>query len=134
MLFIISMKIITIPLHNINLDTMYSSIAKINGFRYIISICEGGHIVRFRTREKLNDREGQTDSTCVDKYYLTLTTKTFDVTLNFNYRGLKCLLDDYYRYTLIAPLFNINSPCLEAACVREQQGNECRKCKWYEYI
>ena len=40
-----------------------------------------------RGRENLNSREGQPDSTPVDKYEFTWILKLIDVTLNFNYRG-----------------------------------------------
>ena len=40
-----------------------------------------------RGRENLNSREGQPDSTPVDKYEFTWILKAIDVTLNFNYRG-----------------------------------------------
>ena len=38
-------------------------------------------------RENLNNWEGQPESAIVDKYDFTWTTKAFDVTQNFNYRG-----------------------------------------------
>ena len=38
-------------------------------------------------RDNLNNREGQTDSTPVDKYFLIGLQKAFDVSLIFNYRG-----------------------------------------------
>ena len=34
----------------------------------------------------MNDREGHTESTPVDKYYSTWPEKAFDVAPNFNYR------------------------------------------------
>ena len=39
------------------------------------------------TKENLNKRERQPDSTPVDKYYHTWSTKAFDETPNFNYKG-----------------------------------------------
>ena len=33
----------------------------------------------------------------------------FDVTLDFNYRGPRCLQGDYYKWTLVAPLCQLYS-------------------------
>ena len=56
-----------------------------------------------KARENLDDGEGQTDSTPVDKFYFTLTTKAFrcypkiqslrasiEVNMNNEYRGARC--------------------------------------------
>ena len=66
------------------------------------------------SREKLDNREGQTDSASVDEHLLVLQ-KTFDVTLIFSkahiydYRGARCLQVDYHLCTLVALLCHLNS-------------------------
>ena len=60
-------------------------------------------------RDNLNTRAGKKIETPVDKYLFTEIHKAFDVTLNFNYRGPRCLQGDYYASALIATLCYMNS-------------------------
>ena len=69
-------------------------------------------------REYLDNREGQTDCTRVDKsFFLLRLQKAFDVTINFNHkgplqrtfifnRGSRCLQGDYYKRALGSPPCN----------------------------
>ena len=63
-------------------------------------------------RDNLDNREGQTDGTPVDKYYISLPglQKKFGVTLNFNDRDVKKVTN--YKCTLIAPLCYLNYLCI----------------------
>ena len=49
--------------------------------------CSNGFIKCRGTRGSFNNREGQTDSTPVDKYHFTWTKKGVRFTLNLNYKG-----------------------------------------------